>query len=124
MVVEEIVAIIIIALLVTAIFGYGFRSRGPWGTFWSFFLVLILGMWLVAIWIDPIGPVYYGIALIDFLFVGLLLALLLAAATPPRRYGSPTAQEPEDTAVVLGAFFWIMLLIFVLAIIIGLAINW
>lgn len=95
MVAGEIIAIIVVALLITAVFSYGFRSRGPWGTFWTFFLVLLLGIWLVAIWIQPIGPVWYRIAWVDLLFVGLLFALLLAASTPTkgRSYRKPEQQQ-------------------------------
>lgn len=131
----EIIAVLILALLITALFSFGLRTKGPWGNFWTFFLVLVCGIWIVAIWAEPVGPVWYGAAWIDFIFVGVLLALILAAATPPSHPNSirPTMNRTKmeeydeestepDTISAIGAFFWIMLLIFLIAIVAGLLI--
>jgi len=127
-----ILAIILFALLIGSLFFYGFKRTGPWGSFWSFILILFLGMWLVDIWVTPYGPEYWGVAWLDLLFAGLLLALLLAAATPtpyvPPRNREITdrelvkAQEAEVVrgSVAIGIFFWIMLLLFVTLVLIGL----
>lgn len=132
MVFIEILAILILALLLTALFNFGLRAKGPWGSFWTFFLVLLCGIWIVAIWVEPIGPVWYGAPWIDFVFVGILLALILAAATPPgpshptirpitNRARMEEINEKEDTNPdsAIGIFFWMMILIFVIAIAAG-----
>jgi len=119
-----VLAIIFYALLIGSLFYFGFRRTGPWGSFWSFILILFLGMWLADIWVTPYGPEYWGIAWFDLLFVGLLFALILAAATPTR-YVPPKDREITDKelveaqrsemaggAVALGIFFWIMLILF------------
>lgn len=132
----SIIAVILIALVIAAIFYYGFKSRGPWGSFWTFVVVIAFGVLLAAVWARPVGPVWWGIAWFPLIFVGLLFALLLAAATPPargtdyptRRTGyveeDPRLNEPvdeggaEDVAAV-GILFWTMLTLFLVIVVLG-----
>lgn len=84
---------ILIAIFISAIFYFALNARGPWGSLWTFFLVLLLVVWAASLWVRPIGPVYWGIAWIPLFFVGILMALLLAAIPA---YGTREA-EIEDT---------------------------
>lgn len=125
----ELITILLIAVILAAIFFYGFKRPGPWGSFWSFLLILILSMLLFTVWTEPYGPVYRGIGWIDLLIIGLLFALLLAAASPPPKTGSDVSEEeilpateprkiPDRIAV--SGFFWILILLFIVLIIFGL----
>lgn len=134
----SVIAVILIALVIAAIFYYGFNSRGPWGSFWTFVLVIGFGVLIAAVWARPVGPVWWGIAWFPLIFIGLLFALLLAAATPTargkdyptRRTGyveeDPGLNEPivkeddgaEDAAAV-GILFWAMLTLFFLIVVLG-----
>lgn len=128
----EIIGAIVVALIIGAIFYYGFKSSGPWGTFWAFFLVLFFIIWIAALATDPYGPVYWGIAWFDLFIIGLLFALLLAAATPTRadrskyrEYYTTTPEAEEEaagkTAVAIGIWFWAMIILFiVIAVVIAL----
>ena len=126
----QVIAVILLALLIGGLFYYGLNSRGPWGSFWTFLLIVFFGMWVAAIWIEPVGPVWYGTAFLDLLFVGLLFAVLLAAATPrppsrPKSNRSAEAEVRREAAagtVAIGFFFWILLFLFFIAVAIGLAI--
>ncbi len=105
---------ILIAFLVGALFYYIFKSTGPWGTFWSFLLILILAGLAGSFWINPVGPVFWDIAFLPVLFVVFIFALLLAAATPPSRretgeYRSGEPSEDEAGAIAIGSFFWILM---------------
>lgn len=128
----EVIAIIFFAIIIGALFFFGLRRTGPWGSFWSFILILFLGMWLVQIWVVPYGPQYWGVAWLDLLLVGFLLALLLAAASPTR-YVPPRDRDITDEELIkaqktemargpaaLDIFFWIMLLFFIVLVLIGL----
>lgn len=140
----EVIGAIIIALIIGGIFYYGFKSRGPWGSFWTFFLVIAFAVLVAAAWVRPVGAVWWGIAWFPLIFVGLLFALLLAAASPtePRagyrrtRYIDDTADpvdtdpelartEPVDATaddegvVAVGVFFWMMLTLFFVFLIAG-----
>lgn len=115
----QITAVILIALLVGSLFYYGFRRRGPWGTFWSFILIIFLGVLLFDVYADPVGPIYYGIAWFDLIVIGILFAFLLGAAG--RRYPKDPATEPETAdaggaAIAIGYFFWGLVIFFLLAI--------
>lgn len=127
----EILAIIFLAIFIGSIFYFGFRTSGPWGSFWSFLLVIFFGMWVADIWVEPYGPIYWGVAWIDMLFVGLLLAFILAAASPrrrlPRRGKELSESEMLEAAraeaggvAAFGVFFWLMLIMFITIGIIGL----
>lgn len=112
----EVLFTVLGAIIIGLIFIYAFNVRGPWGSFWSFMLVLILAGLLAELWIEPIGPVYYDFGWFSTLFVILLFALILAAATPaPQRRAAET--ETDTPIMVLSVFFWFMLVFFLIAII-------
>lgn len=123
----DLLFVLVIAFLLTAVFAGGLRRPGPWAGWWWFFVIVLMGGWVAALWAEPIGPPLWGVAWVPILWMALLFALLLAAATPPR----PTAAEPPPTtgeaaaataAVALGAFFWIMLIGLLIAIVVGYAV--
>lgn len=119
--------VLIIAGGISLFFTYGFRNRGPWDNFWSFFLILFLALWAVSLWIEPIGPALYGVAWLPLVVAGLIIALLLAATTPPLTSRKPpksaTDMEKEAAeeviAVSFGAFFWFLLVSMIIAIALG-----
>lgn len=123
----EIISIVLIAIILAVAFFYGFRRRGPWGSLWAYILILIAGMLSFSIWTEPYGPVLWGIGWIDILIVGILLALLLAAASPapnstiPREGEQEILPEEEDTynKYAIGSFFWVLILLFIVLIIVG-----
>jgi len=123
----EIIAIVVLTILIGSLFFFGFRRRGPWGSLWTFLLILFLGLFVANIWVTPIGPVWWGAAWVDLLFVGILFALLLASATPPVPRDSTvdfkeTGEiEParRNTLAVVGSVFWLMVVFFVAVIILG-----
>lgn len=102
---------VVFALIVGALFYNVFKISGPWGTFWSFLVVLVLVGIAAHVWINPVGPVAWGIAWIPPLFVTIVFALLLAAASPPKP--KETGNEPSEKdqkVAALGGFFWILLI--------------
>ena len=119
----EIILTIIAAILIGILFYYVFKTTGPWGSFWTFLLILVLAGLAAEAWITPYGPVYYDVAWLPTLFVIILFALLLAAASPSTRretdYIETTGTEPPATnaaAVALGVFFWFLLLFLFIAV--------
>ncbi len=106
---------LIIALLFTSIFFFGFRNRGPWGTFWSFFLIIFLVVWGAAVWFTDLGPVWMDIAWAPLLFIGLIMAAVLAAATPPERPERTIVEEPTTPPGASGGaitvFFWLTVIV-------------
>lgn len=117
---------LVIALILTAIFGVGTRGWGAGSALLLFFLILFLASWAGGLWIAPYGPPLWGVPWVGFLFMGLLFALLLAAffpaAEPPPR-AVPETEEvtPSEAAAIItiDIFLWILLIILVVSIIAG-----
>lgn len=90
-----------------------------------FFLTLLLPIWAGGVWLGPIGPAVFGVYALPFIFVGLGIALLLAATAPPSRSaasprGSGGNQTVEDGSLyAFGAFFWVFVLTLLIFIVIG-----
>ena len=110
----EILITVFAAVLIGIIFYYVFKSTGPWGSLWSFILILVLAGVAAEAWIEPVGPVVWNVAWIPTLLVILMFALLLASASPPAgdRESSrgPNPSEEESAVIAIGGFFWIFLL--------------
>lgn len=113
------------ALLFTFIFAAGFRRRGPWASLVLFFVVIFLATWAGGIWLHPIGLPVWGVHWMAFLFVGLVISLVLAAAVPSRQEAPSIElvdpeQERADRRAALGAlgvFFWVLIIALIVAII-------
>jgi len=82
----EVLGAIIVAVVISSIFYFAVDARGPWGSFWTFFVIILLVVWAASLWIVPFGYIYWEIAWIPLFFIGLVIAFLLAAlsSTPPR----------------------------------------
>lgn len=118
---------VVVAIVLTAVFAGGLRRVGPWeGLLW-FFLIILFAAWVGGAWMRPIGPPLWGVYWVPFLWFGLLVALLLAAATPsrPPRTREEAAEQAgaeaaaAGTSVALGVFFWLLLIGLLLTIIIS-----
>jgi hypothetical protein len=118
--------ILVISFVLSFLFVIALSSRGPWGNFWTFFLVLLLGLMATSFWITPVGPVFEGIRWASLLIAGFLLALMLAMAgvTEPKKRkrnaitGKIIKAEPESNYKT-SVFIWVLIVVFSLAIIIG-----
>lgn len=135
-----IIAVILLSVLLTLVFVFGLKTKGPWGSSWTFFIVVILSMSMVSLWVPPAGPVWMGAAWIDLIVTGLLVSFVMSAVTPSRY--SKTRKGTNDNAleddgyetsyreekfdknqtkdiVRVGGFFWMLLLVLCVLIIIG-----
>jgi hypothetical protein len=126
----EIIGAIIVAVIISSIFYFAADARGPWGSFWTFFVIVLLAVWAASLWIVPFGYIYWEIAWIPLFFIGLVIAFLLAAlsSTPPRfrrtSKGSDVvnaSEEPERTYAAIGLMFWLFIGLMLVAIIAGYA---
>ncbi|MFW6275129.1 MAG: hypothetical protein ACOC2M_00685 [bacterium] len=104
-------------VLIGLIFYYALKLTGPWGTFWSFLVIVTLAGLAADVWLTPAGPVAWGKAWIPTLFVMLIFALLLAAATPLKHKGrfdetkGPVPSKKVQRQAAIGAFFWVLLVV-------------
>lgn len=83
------------------------RDEHPGWTALAFlFLALFLPIWAGGMWLGPMGPAMFGMYALPFLLIGLCVALLLAAVSPPRRQGSTaSAHNDPDPAYDLYPIF-------------------
>lgn len=120
-------ALVALILAVVCVFFLG--QRGPWGSLWTFFLVLFLALSMVSIYAAPIGPVYWGVAWIPITVAGIIMTILLISAMPHPRQNARTNEnintgpiEKSDLpSTPVGRLFWVLIILLVIAIIIGLA---
>jgi hypothetical protein len=119
--VVELYVALLIALLVSVLFGFALRRRIPRKGFFWFFLILFLATWAGGMWIGPFGPSFRGIFWLPFVLVAVLVGFFLAAIAPRRPPSSriETLEMLEEiekqrrleklTYISFGVFFWVAL---------------
>ena len=114
---------VLISLLLTGVFIFWFRKRGPWNSFLIFFIVVVLGAWAGGIWFPEVGPAIWGVHCLSFLIVGLIISLLLVASmsSTPRNTTVQLMESGERETetkkrLVLGVYFWLMVIALVVLI--------
>jgi hypothetical protein len=114
-----------LAAIITFIFTKLLRVRGPWGSFWTFFSVTLLAILAADLWIEPIGPFYGEIYWLPPLIVGIIIAFLLAATSPPAKPIDKLKEpfneivEEQSKTIALGTFFWFLLILMLILIVLG-----
>lgn len=125
----EIFGILLIALVIGSLFYFGSKRRSPFGPFWLFIFILFLGAWAARMWVIPVGPVLWGFAWIPIVFFVIIVTLLIAAAAPRDERLREEAEDVQtrstpkgssETNAVIGIFFWLLMILFITAIIVGL----
>jgi small-conductance mechanosensitive channel len=118
----EIVAALVMALVITIFFSAVLRHKGPWGAVWLVFVTIFLASWAGYLWINPFGPMVLGVSIAPIFVVGLIFAFILAAVSVPQprfKRKTPETEEADSATVAIGIFFWIVLIILIVAIAAG-----
>lgn len=125
--ITEILVVLFMALIVAAIFFYGFRSRGPWSAFWTFLLILFLAAWAGRLWVIPQGPELWGYGWLPVLGFIFIVAVLIAVASPigddrnrEKTPGTEATKPEKEAGAAFGIFFWILMVFLFTAIAVGL----
>ncbi|MDQ3191729.1 MAG: hypothetical protein M3Q58_09055 [Bacteroidota bacterium] len=115
MTIIEILIILFLALFVTAIFYYIFKSKGQ-GSILFFFLIIFFASWAARFWIVPVGPVFLGLSWIPILIVGAIFAFILSGAYSSSTYKSKNQNKEniettdEDKAsITISGYIWVLL---------------
>jgi hypothetical protein len=109
-----------VALVLSLIFVRGLRRGGPWSSFLAFFIIIFLASWAGGLWMRPLGAALWGVYWLPFLLVGLIFALVIAAASMPSKPARPPVELPRQdevkinqskaTLFALGFFFYIVVI--------------
>lgn len=126
MFIVDVLFALVMAGIFTMVFAIGLRRTGPWSSILVFFAVVFLAAWAGGLWISPAGPVFLGIYWVPILLVAFLVALLLASVRPQAPKHVQTISEAEAEAKerraverAFDAFFWTLLIGFMIVIVLG-----
>jgi hypothetical protein len=116
-----------VSLFLTVVFAVIGRQAKSRRRVIVFFLLVFLSAWAGGIWITPVGPTILGVYWLSFFAVGLIFALVLEAiaafhSRPPQQGPEELradAKEEHELESALNTFFWILLLTFIGAIVLG-----
>jgi hypothetical protein len=132
MIVPSVIISILLALLFATLLVFVFKRKGPGPIGGFLFLVLIIFMftWASGSWMQPVGPIIWGIHWLGYLAVALMIMLLLGTLLPPFRRENQRITEQDldiiagdrkanaNLGIAFGIFFWLMMIsLFVLVII-------
>jgi hypothetical protein len=96
------------------VISHAFGTKGPWDNFLWFFLVVSLFAWAGGIWLVPFGPAWRGIGWLPIIFMGIMVALLLTAASPrpSRKHLAAKEQAIADaeSKADVDAIFWVLII--------------
>ena len=94
MVLAEITLALVMAVIIVAIVFFLIKNKGPWGSFWLFFVVEFFAIWAGSVWIDDIDTthVYWK----PMLFTGVLVAMIIMSLTPLFKVLPPDMPEGID----------------------------
>jgi len=121
----------VIGLLLTLLFGFGLGRKGPWSSALIFFLIVFMASWAVGNMAEGLGPEIGGFYYVPYLIGAIIIALLLAAATPFRLYHHRESiiekeerklaegQERSPFDAAYDKFFWAFLVALLILIILG-----
>jgi len=114
---------LLLSIFLGGILGWELPGRkGLWPSLIFLFLLIFIATFAGGLWIQPFGPLLWGVYWAPFLLIGFVVMLLVAAVIPPRRPRNTKeairqASERAETEWTLGIFFWLLLLVFGIAII-------
>lgn len=72
-----------------------------------------MSAWAGGVWLPPVGPSMFGIAWMPFLFVGLVVALLLAPSVRRRAREEDRRRDGDDDLPVETTFsvlVWVLMI--------------
>ena len=109
----ELMTALAVALLLTAILAATLPVRRLWRGWLLFFGVVLLSAWAGGVWLPPVGPSAVGTYWMPFLFVGLVVALLLAPSIRRRAREGDGGRDRADEVPVETTFsvlIWVLVI--------------
>lgn len=126
------------AFILTTFFSLVFKNTGPWAGFWTFFVLLFFISLVVGEWAAQRGPSAFGYYWAPGFIAAFVVGLLLASTSPgsdgngTRKLKNTGKHPPQEelrefevavATVVLGIFFWSLIVVLALLAIAGIVIK-
>ncbi len=108
---------LITAFLLTLIFSRSFSSKGPFGGLLLFFLIIFLSTWSGQLWVHPVTTPIWGIDWGLLIFTAIVFSVMMVALSGP--VPTPTSNEAQvnqEAGIAIGLFFWILIILLVIAV--------
>ena len=121
MIIADLLVALLSGFVIVLIVPRAFGTKGPWGSVLWFFMAVSLFAWTGGVWLMPFGPRWGGVSWFPIIWMGILVALLLAAASPrasTKRKSATDKVEAAEKIANLDAVIWVLvfcLLIFGIA---------
>lgn len=114
---------LVIAFLFSSLFMLGYRRRLPGSVAGMVFIMIFLSVLAGGMWINPAGPVLFGVHWVSLILIGLVIALILAAVLKPEFYRAKTPEPgmpQKPTAKVFNFFTYAFIVFLILLIVVAL----
>lgn len=125
MLLNAFIVALIIALVMTAIFVWGFKARSVWSNGLAFFFIVFLASWAAGVWVRPLNyAVPVNVPWQPQLIVGFIASLLLSWSEPAwsrRSMAEAAAVQTERRSPPVARItpaYWIALVALIIAIIV------
>ena len=88
---------VIFALIFSILLAYVFKRRGPGpaGGVLFIFLIIFMFTWAIGTWVEPIGPVTWGVPWLSYLIIAFFITLVIGALIPSASPRPPVITKPE-----------------------------
>jgi len=114
MFVADLLVASISALCIVWIVSITFGTKGPWGNLLWFFLVVALFAWAAGVWLVPFGPQWKGVSGLPIICMGILITLVLVAASPrssgKRLEGHEKTMAHHENVVAVDILVWLVII--------------
>ncbi len=117
----ELLFALLVALVLGGVLFVVLQRRPVGGPLPALMVILFLATWAGGLWLTPVGPPLWGVHVLSFVLVGMLVALLLTAVSPPRQPRTRgealrQAEARRDALRTLDGFFWVLVAVLLLGI--------
>jgi hypothetical protein len=102
-----------------AILGISAVSKRPLRGLWVVFFIVLLVTWASQLWINPFGPVFWGVAVFPPFLVAVFIALLILALMPVPADSTFRPSTDDAPLIAFGFFFWMLLILLLISVIAG-----